>query len=156
MFTFYPHSNIDWIIMYVFSMCISQLTRGSSWLWSYGSWIYNFLCNQCKWPQTLWVRTLFIARCTRYNIMSVTCDRWVVFFGYSGFRHQWNWPQWYSWNIVESYVKHHKPTNQPKWRVSLKSKNQHWYILLTWLSNLSNKSKSQPTIYLFKKFTVST
>jgi hypothetical protein len=23
-----------------------------------------------------------------------------------------NWPPWYNWNIVESGVKHHKPTNQ--------------------------------------------
>ena len=40
----------------------------------------------------LWVRTRFMARCTRYNIMwyssSVTCDMAVVFSGYSGFLHQ--------------------------------------------------------------------
>jgi len=23
---------------------------GPSWLWSYGSWIYNYLCNQCLSP----------------------------------------------------------------------------------------------------------
>jgi hypothetical protein len=23
---------------------------GPSWLWSYGSWIYNYLCNQCPSP----------------------------------------------------------------------------------------------------------
>jgi hypothetical protein len=28
----------------------------SSWTWSYGSWIYNYLCNQCLSPLTLWVR----------------------------------------------------------------------------------------------------
>ena len=26
-----------------------------SWSWSYGSWIYNYLCNQCLSPLTLWV-----------------------------------------------------------------------------------------------------
>jgi len=26
------------------------ITWGSSWLWSYGSWIYNYLCNQCLSP----------------------------------------------------------------------------------------------------------
>ena len=37
----------------------------------------------------------------------------MVFSGYShGFPHQWNWPQRYNWNIVESGVKHHKSTNQ--------------------------------------------
>jgi hypothetical protein len=29
-----------------------------SWLWSYGSWIYNYLCNQCLPPLKLWVWTL--------------------------------------------------------------------------------------------------
>ena len=28
---------------------------GTSWSWSYGSWIYNYLCNQCLSPLTLWV-----------------------------------------------------------------------------------------------------
>ena len=31
----------------------------------------------------------------------------VVFYGYSGFPYQLNWPPWYNWNIVESGVKHH-------------------------------------------------
>jgi len=45
------------------------------------------------------------AMCTRYKIMwyslSVTCDRSMVFYGYSGFLHQWNWPH----NITEILVK---------------------------------------------------
>ena len=41
--------------------------------------------------------------------MSVTCGRSVVLSGYSSFLQQENWPPWYSWNIVESGVKHHKP-----------------------------------------------
>jgi hypothetical protein len=24
--------------------------KGPLWLWSYGSWIYNYLCNQCLSP----------------------------------------------------------------------------------------------------------
>jgi hypothetical protein len=39
--------------------------------------------------------------------LSVTCDMSVVFHGYSGFLHQWNWMPRYNWNIVESGVKHH-------------------------------------------------
>ena len=27
-----------------------------SWSWSYGSWIYNYFCNQCLSPLKLWVR----------------------------------------------------------------------------------------------------
>jgi hypothetical protein len=53
--------------------------------WSYGSWIYNYMCNHCLSPLKLWVWTPFMARCTRYNIMwyslSVTVDRSVVFSG---------------------------------------------------------------------------
>ena len=37
---------------------------GSSWLWSYDSWIYNYLCNQCLSPLMLWVRISIRARCT--------------------------------------------------------------------------------------------
>ena len=31
------------------------LMTGPLWSWSYGSWIYNYLCNQCLSPLTLWV-----------------------------------------------------------------------------------------------------
>ena len=43
--------------------------EGPLWSWSYGSWIYNYLCNQCLSPLKLWVRIPFMERCTRYNIM---------------------------------------------------------------------------------------
>jgi hypothetical protein len=36
---------------------------GPSWSWSYGSWIYNYLCNQCPSPLMLWVRNLIRGRC---------------------------------------------------------------------------------------------
>jgi hypothetical protein len=29
---------------------------GQSWSWSYGGWIYNYLCKQCLSSLTLWVR----------------------------------------------------------------------------------------------------
>jgi hypothetical protein len=65
---------------------------GPSWSRSYGSWIYNYLWNQCPSSLTLWIRTPFVARCNRYNIMwqslSVTYGRSVVFSGYSAFLHQ--------------------------------------------------------------------
>jgi hypothetical protein len=35
-----------------------------SWPWSYGSWIYNYQCNQCLSPLMLWVRISIRARCT--------------------------------------------------------------------------------------------
>jgi len=42
---------------------------GPSWSWSYGSWIYNYLCNQYLSPLKLWVRIPFVARWTQYNNM---------------------------------------------------------------------------------------
>ena len=33
---------------------------GPLWSWSYGSWIYNYLYNQCLPPLKLWVRTPFM------------------------------------------------------------------------------------------------
>jgi hypothetical protein len=86
---------------------INQKKGGMSWLWSYGSWIYNYICNQCLSPLMLWVQVLILTRCTTLN--GKVCqwrDRSVVFSGYSGFLHQLNWLPWY---IVESGIKHHKP-----------------------------------------------
>ena len=37
--------------------------------WSYGSWIYNYLCNQCLSPLKLWVLIQIMSRCTWRNIM---------------------------------------------------------------------------------------
>jgi len=66
---------------YLSSAVVSQYSwrLGPSWSWSYGSRIYNFLCNQCMSLLKFWFRIPLMARCTRYNIMwwslSVTCDR---------------------------------------------------------------------------------
>ena len=82
-------------------------------MWPHGSWIYNYICNQCIKPLKLWVWIPLMVRCTRYNIMwqslSVTCGRSVVVSGSSGFLHQYNWPPRYNWNIVENGIKYHKP-----------------------------------------------
>ena len=43
--------------------------KGPSWPWSYGSWIYNYLCNRCLSPLMLWVRLPLRARCT------TSCDK---------------------------------------------------------------------------------
>ena len=86
----------DWTVIYEWKDSLHYISLhlgwGPSWSWSYGSWIYNYLWNQCLSPLKLWVRTPFMARCTRYNIMwhsiSVTSDRSVVFSWYSSFLHQ--------------------------------------------------------------------
>ena len=91
---------------------------GPSRSWSYGSWMYNYLCNQCLLPLThllqhswhTFVHCEFEsraqARCTLCNIMwyslSVTCGRSVVFSTNETDCHDIN-------DIVESGVKYHIP-----------------------------------------------
>jgi hypothetical protein len=43
--------------------------------WSYGSWINNYLCNQCLSPLMLWVRISIRARCT--TLFDKACQ-WLV------------------------------------------------------------------------------
>jgi hypothetical protein len=50
---------------------ISHIWLGPSWSWSYSSWIYNCLCNQCLSPLNLWFRISLMTRCTRYNIIQL-------------------------------------------------------------------------------------
>ena len=60
-----------------FSVHTSFSFPGLAWSWPYGSWIYNYLCNQCLPLLKLWVSTPFMTKCTQYNILqsslSVTC-----------------------------------------------------------------------------------
>ena len=39
--------------------------------WSYGSWIYYYLCNQCLSPLTLWVRILLINKTGHHDITEI-------------------------------------------------------------------------------------
>jgi hypothetical protein len=54
-----------------------QVIWGPSWSWSYGNWIYNYLCNQYLSPLMLWVRIL-----PRRGVLDTTlCDQvcqWLV------------------------------------------------------------------------------
>ena len=61
----YCKSNYHTYIVIEKRTCI--LFEGRSYAscsWSYGSWIYNYLCNQCLSPLMLWVRISIRARCT--------------------------------------------------------------------------------------------
>ena len=47
------------------------IVKGPSWSWSYGSWIYSYLCNQCLSPLTLWAPILL-----RRGVLDTTlCDK---------------------------------------------------------------------------------
>ena len=64
------------IQLYLIKVCqwlaTDSLVLGLSWPWSYGSWIYNYLCNQCLSPLKLCVRNTFMARCTWFSPVSST------------------------------------------------------------------------------------
>ena len=51
---------------------------GHSWLWSYGSWIYNYLCNQCISLLKLWFQVLLMAKCIRINFMWYKVCQWLA------------------------------------------------------------------------------
>ena len=55
-------------------LCCSYF-KGS---WSYGSWIYNYLCNQCLSPLKIVSSNWFMARCTRYNISGDKVCQWLA------------------------------------------------------------------------------
>ena len=49
----------------------THILQGLLWSWSYGSWIYNYLCNQCLSPIMLWVRITL-----RQGVLNITlCDK---------------------------------------------------------------------------------
>jgi hypothetical protein len=55
--------NVDWFLS-------QNIYWGLSWSWSYGSWIYNYLCNQCLSPLQLWVRIPL-----RRSVLDTLCDK---------------------------------------------------------------------------------
>jgi hypothetical protein len=44
--------------------------------WSYGNWIYNYICNQCRTPLTLWVR-IPIRRCALDKTLCEKVCHWL-------------------------------------------------------------------------------
>jgi len=82
---------LSYLLYYLFSL-IYKLWMGTSLLLSYGSWIYNYMFNQCLSPLKLWVRIPHMAGCSRCNFMwwslSVACDKSVGISGYFCFLHQ--------------------------------------------------------------------
>ena len=51
--------------------------EGPSWSWSNGSWIYNYLYNQCLSPVKLWVRIQH-RRCVLDTILCDKVCQWLV------------------------------------------------------------------------------
>jgi hypothetical protein len=57
-------SSIFFVNILFWYLSTVQENRRPYWPWSYGSWIYNYLWNQCLSPLMLWVRISIRARCT--------------------------------------------------------------------------------------------
>jgi hypothetical protein len=51
-------------VVYLALVVSDKNIKGPLWPWSYGSWIYNYVCNQCLSPLMLWVRISIRARYT--------------------------------------------------------------------------------------------
>ena len=76
----------------------TDIYQGLSWSWSYGSWIYNYLCNQHLSPIMLWVRSQprwVVLNTTLLDKVSQWLVAWLwfslstlVFSGFFGFLHQ--------------------------------------------------------------------
>ena len=58
------YSKVVNVLLCCYSLSLNNEMLVSSWPWSYGSWIYNYLCNQRISPLMLWVWTSIWARCT--------------------------------------------------------------------------------------------
>ena len=84
---------------------------GPLYSWSYGNWIYNYLCNQCLSPLKLWVRIPLMARCTWTTLCQKVSDLRQIcgFLRVLLFSPPIKLTK-YDWNIVESGIKHHNPT----------------------------------------------
>ena len=70
------HKPVCFLTEYIWTC--NELWR-PSWPWSYDSWNYNYLCNQCLSPLMLWVRISIMARCTTFcdNVCQwLTISRW--------------------------------------------------------------------------------
>ena len=63
--------------LYVFQNQL-QNTRGALWSWSYGSWIYNYLCNQCISPVKLWFWIPLMERFTRFTTLCDKVCQWLA------------------------------------------------------------------------------
>ena len=117
--------------MYIPHLISIYFLRGLLWLWLYGSWIYNHLCNQYLHvsPLKLWVRIPLRRGVLDATLWDNVCqwlaaDRWIS----PGTPVSSTNKTDHYWNIVESGVKHHNPPIYFLLSVNLWS--DHYYVLL--------------------------
>ena len=117
---------------------------GPSWPWSYGSWTYNYLCNQCILPLVLWVRFSIRARYTTVFVNVCPClpiGRWFSLGPPVSSTNKIQ-PSRYSWNIVGSGVKLY----------TIKQTNKHAYIYIYILCKSMINSVYRPIISILTCF----
>ena len=78
--------------------------------------------------------------------MSVTFDGSVVFSGYSGFLHQFNWPPQYNWNMVESGINHFNPNSNPYWHIIEMKTHFPWKLNKTFMMYMYIEWKLRHTL----------
>jgi hypothetical protein len=70
--------NGFWIVLSQVIIKLSKTNQVLLWSWSYGSWIYNYLCNQCPSPLTLLVGIPLMTLCTRHYIITSLSVTWGI------------------------------------------------------------------------------
>ena len=81
---------------------IPNLILGAVMVWSYGSLIYNYLCNQCISPLTLWVRNPLRRVVLDTTLCDKVChiarnDRWFAYLHIQNGGSKRIWNLTYSW-----------------------------------------------------------
>jgi hypothetical protein len=116
----------------------STFEEGPSWLWSYGSWIYNYICNQYLSP-LMWVRISISAWCT------TLCDKvcqWLAtvrWFSLSPPVSSTNKTDRH--DITEILLKVALDTIKQTNKLILKKKNPFFLVLIIWQYYFRYKSK---------------
>jgi len=102
--------------------------KRTSWSCSYGSWIYNYLCNQCLSPLKLWVQTPFTERWLDTTLCDKVCQWLAEGWWFSPGTPVSSTNKTDHQDIIESGIKHHKP-NQIVFVIIFSSMESKSYIL---------------------------
>ena len=126
--------------------------EGLSWSWSHGSWIYNYLCNQCLSPLKLWAMRLFEHEGPSWShgrlIYNYLCNQclsplklWAVrLFEYEGL--SWSWSHG---RLIYNYLCKQCPSLLKLWVQTL-DKICQWLATGRWFSPVSSTNKTLNTI----------